>query len=155
MAQKASQIGEFGEILNFNRRTARDLAFKYIFQWNVIGEDVIQNMEELYNMDFKPVDSGYIREVVNGVIKYCDEFDNLISANSKGWKKGRISNVCMAVMRLALYEILYMKEIPRSVSINEAIELIKTYDSPEAAAFVNGILGNIGEEKPETNDKKD
>lgn len=149
MAEKASQIGEYGEILNYNRRTARDLAFKYIFQWNIIGDDVIENMEEMDSMDFKPVDSGYVREVVNGVMKHVEELDELIASNAKGWKKGRISNVCMAVMRLALYEIFYMPEIPRSVSINEAIELIKTYDTPEASAFVNGILGNIGKETSE------
>ena len=73
----------------------------------------------------------------------------MILANAKGWKKGRISNVCMSVMRLALYEIEYMEDIPRSVSINEAIELIKTYDTPEAAAFVNGILGSVGNDKTE------
>ena len=65
MAEKASQIGEYGEILNFNRRTARDLAFKYIFQWNFHSDNMIEIMEELDAMDFKPVDSGYIREVVN------------------------------------------------------------------------------------------
>ena len=143
MSEKKSQIGEFGEILNYNRRPARDLAFKYIFQWNVIGDDVVENMAELENMDFKPTDSGYIRAVVKGVTDNCGSLDAIIEENSKGWKKGRISNVCMAAMRLALYEMMYDDDISDSISINEAVELIKTYDSPEAAAFANGILGSV------------
>ncbi len=143
MEDKKELIGEYGEILKFNRRTARDLAFKYIFQWNVIGDDVIENMAELENMTFKPKDMEYIRDAVSGVMSNCDELDRIIEENSKGWKKGRISNVCLAVMRLALYEMLYDEEISDGISINEAVELIKTYDSPEAAAYVNGVLGGV------------
>ncbi len=146
---KSAQIGEFGEILNFNRRTARDLAFKYLFRWIFIGDEIIAEMNELENMDFKPVDSGYIREVVNGVINNIGEIDGIIETNSKGWKKSRLSNVCLSAMRLAVYEILYMNEIPRRVSINEAIELVKTYDVAQAASFTNGVLGKIGENKDE------
>lgn len=146
MAEKTPDIGEYGEILRFNRRTARDLAFKYIFQWGFIGTDIIEEMAGLETMDFKPVDIGYIREAVNGVIKNQAELDDWIEKNSKGWKKNRISGICLAVMRLALYEMLYMEEIPHGVSINEAVELVKTYDSPETAAFANGILGKVQKE---------
>ncbi len=147
MAEKKLQIGEFGEILNFNRRTARDLAFKYIFQWNVIGDDVIENMQEIETMDFKPNDIGYIRATVKGVMDNCAIIDKIIEENAKGWRKGRISNVCLAAMRLALCEMLYDEDIGESISINEAVELIKTYDSPEAASFANGILGSVQKNK--------
>ncbi len=143
MSDKKSQIGEFGEILKFNRRTARDLAFKYVFQWNVRGDEVVSDMQELETMDFRPADIGYIHAAVKGVMENHDRFDKLIEEYSKGWKKGRISNVCLAVLRLALYEMLCDDDISDSISINEAVELMKTYDSPEAAAFVNGILGSV------------
>ena len=68
MSEKSLQIGEFGEILNYNRRTARDLAFKYIFQWNVRGNDVLENMSDLEKMKFKPKDEAYIRNIVKVVI---------------------------------------------------------------------------------------
>ena len=143
---KTAQIGEFGEILNFNRRTARDLAFKYVFRWIFVGGEAFAEMDkELGETDFKPVDTEYIRKAVNGVIEKMEEIDAVIEQHSKGWKKGRISNVCISAMRLAVYEILYMNDIPRRVSINEAVEIVKTYDMAPAASFTNGVLGKIGE----------
>ena len=143
MAEKTPQIGENGEILRYNRRTARDLAFKYVFQWNVIGSDIAEVMEELYGMHFKPVDVEYIKNTVKTVIENKDMIDGLIEENSKGWKKDRLSSVCLAILRVALAEMYFMDDIPDKVSINEAIELAKTYDTPEVAVYVNGVLGKI------------
>lgn len=143
MAEKTPQIGENGEILRYNRRAARDLAFKYVFQWNVIGSDVAETMEELYGMHFKPVDVEYIKNTVKTVIENKDMIDGLIEENSKGWKKDRLSSVCLAILRVALAEMYFMDDIPDKVSINEAIELAKTYDTPEVAVYVNGVLGKI------------
>ncbi len=143
---KTAQIGEFGEILNFNRRTARDLAFKYVFRWIFVGEEALVEMDaEIAELDFKPVDIEYIRKAVAGVIENMAEIDAVIEEKSKGWKKNRISNVCISAMRLAVYEILHMEDIPRRVSINEAVEIVKTYDMAPAASFANGVLGKIGE----------
>lgn len=134
---------ENGEILVFNRHTARDLAFKYIFQWNVNGRDVAEFTAEAEALDFTPDDKGYIAQVINGVVEKVEEIDEIIEQLSEKWRKNRISAVCMAVMRIAVYEIKYMEEIPKSVSINEAVEIAKTYDSPSASGFVNGILGKL------------
>ena len=150
---KTAQIGEFGEILNFNRRTARDLAFKYVFRWIFVGEEALAEMDkELAETEFKPGDIEYSLKAVPGVIGNMAEIDAVIEENSKGWKKSRISNVCISAMRLAVYEILYMEDIPRRVSINEAVEIVKTYDMAPAASFTNGVLGKIGE--PEDGDKE-
>ena len=143
MAEKTPQIGENGEILRYNRRTARDLAFKYVFQWNVVGSDIAETMEELYGMHFKPIDVEYIKNTVKTVIENKDMIDGLIEENSKGWKKDRLSSVCLAILRIALAEMYFMDDIPEKVSINEAVELAKTYDTPEVAAYVNGVLGKI------------
>ncbi|WP_316607457.1 transcription antitermination factor NusB [uncultured Ruminococcus sp.] len=70
--------------------------------------------------------------------------DERISANLKeGWKITRISKVSLALLRLAIYEMLYEKDIPVSVSINEAVELSKKYTTEDDAAFVNGVLGAV------------
>lgn len=143
MAEKIPQIGEDGEILRFNRRTARDLAFKYVFRWNVVGSDIIDDMEEIYSMHFKPVDVEYIKNTVKTVIENKDMIDGIIEEKAKGWRKERLSSVCLAILRIALAEIYFMKDIPVRVSINEAVELAKTYDMPEVAAYINGILGKI------------
>jgi len=141
---KTAQIGEFGEILNFNRRTARDLAFKYVFRWIFVREEAFAEMDtELSETEFKPVDIEYIRKAVAGVIENISEIDAVIEENSKGWKTSRISNVCISAMRLAVYEILYMEDIPRRVSINEAVELAKKYFGGDGPSFVNGVLGSF------------
>ena len=149
MAEKTPQIGENGEILRYNRRMARDLAFKYVFQWNVVGSDIAETMEELYGMHFKPIDVEYIKNTVKTVIENKDMIDGLIEENSKGWKKDRLSSVCLAILRVALAEMYFMDDIPEKVSINEAVELAKTYDTPEVAAYVNGVLGKIQTAKGE------
>lgn len=140
-------IDEYGKILKFNRRTARDTAFKYLFIKHITGADLDEIMEELETLLFRDEDMAYIKTATVGTIDNLEEIDAKIEENSKGWKKSRISSVCISALRLAIYEILYMPDIPASVSINEAVEIIKTYDEPKTAAFANGILGKL--EKPD------
>ena len=72
--------------------------------------------------------------------------DEKITAHSHNWAKDRISRVALAVLRLALFEMLYVDDIPVSVSINEAVELAKKYGGEEDSSFVNGVLGSIARE---------
>ena len=133
---------ETGE-LKFGRRLARDVAFKYIFAWQYGEEDEFEQIENLVNMQFRDADKEYIRKAFFGVKENLAALDSLIEENAKGWKKERLSKVCLAALRLALCEMLYMDDIPLSVTINEIIDIIKKYDMPKAAAYVNGILGSI------------
>jgi len=70
----------------------------------------------------------------------------MILRHSKGWKPGRITPVSRSAMRLCIYEMKYMEEIPAVVSLNEAIELVKTFDDPKMRSFVNGVLNGVKEE---------
>lgn len=133
---------ETGEI-KFNRRLARDVAFKYIFEWQYGEEELFPQIENLSHMEFKDNDKQYIEKAFFGVKSTISELDVIISENTKGWKKERLSKVCLAAMRLGLYEMLYMEDIPVSVTINEIVEIIKKYDSPEAGSYANGILGTV------------
>ena len=73
-----------------------------------------------------------------------EEIDAKISENlKKGWKISRISKVSLALLRLAVYEILYRDDVPTSVSINEAVELSKKYTVKEDTSFINGVLGSV------------
>lgn len=83
---------------------------------------------------------AYIRAVVSGVTEKQDELNRIIAQYAIGWNLGRISRLARTFLRIALYECLYMEEIPNGVAINEAVKLTKSYDD-EAAKFVNGILG--------------
>lgn len=92
----------------------------------------------------------YIRKLVTGVGEHGFELDGYIDQYAIGWKFERIPRVATAVMRVAMYEILYMPEIPNGAAINEAVELMKGYEDPKVVAFVNGILGSfVRAEAPE------
>ena len=88
----------------------------------------------------------YIRNLVKGTFEHGYELDDYIARYAKGWNFARIPRMASAIMRTAMYEILYMPEIPRNVVINEAVELAKRYEDERAPAFVNGILHALSEE---------
>ena len=91
--------------------------------------------------------SDYAIDCAKGVLEHRDVIDAKISANLKsGWKISRISKVSLALLRVAVYEILYMDDIPVSVSINEAVELSKKYTGEDDTAFINGVLGAIAKD---------
>lgn len=138
-----NHIDEYGKILKFNRRTARDTAFKILFVHHITGADAEEILASFGEISFKEEDMKYIKAASAGAIEKLNEIDTIIETNSKGWKKSRISSVCISALRLAIYEILFMQDIPVSVSINEAVEIIKTYDDPKTASFANGILGKL------------
>ena len=85
----------------------------------------------------------YICTLVEGIRTHRQELDDIVSTYARGWKLGRISRTALAVLRCALYEILYMPDIPDAASINEAVELAKCYDEAETVSFINGILGSF------------
>lgn len=85
----------------------------------------------------------YIRTLVRGVYEHAPELDDYISRYAIGWSFSRISRVVVAIMRVAMYEILYMQDIPNAAAINEAVELTKHYEEPEVVSFVNGIMGSF------------
>ena len=124
------------------RKQAREEAFILIFEKqfnNDTLDELLQLAEEV--RDIEPDD--YIKTVFFGVYENIDVLDAVISENAVGWSISRISKTALAVMRLAIFEINYIPEIPVSVSINEAVELCKKYATKEDASFVNGILATV------------
>lgn len=86
---------------------------------------------------------NYIRTLVNGVGEHGYELDQYIEKYAIGWKFARLPRTATAIMRVAMYEILYMPEIPNAAAINEAVEIAKGYEDPEVVSFINGILGSF------------
>ena len=80
---------------------------------------------------------------MTGVAEHAAELDADIEKYAQGWRFDRISLVAAAIMRVAMYEILYMADIPQGAAISEAVEIAKRYETPEVAKFVNGILGSF------------
>ena len=86
---------------------------------------------------------AYLRQVAEGLGEHLVELDFYIEKYAQDWKVGRISRVAVAVMRVSMYEILYVPEVPGSVAINEAVEMAKKYEEPDTVSFINGILGSF------------
>ena len=128
-----------------NRRKARENAFILMFEYKFQPDNIKWLLEDFFIEKDAGDQKQYIRDAVEGAVENVKEIDALIAEYAKGWSIDRISAVCMAVMRLAIYEMKYMDSIPVNVSVNEAIALAKTYDGEESAPFINGILGNIKE----------
>ena len=108
---------------------------------------------EVYGQLPGPAQRDYICKLVKGIAAHGYELDQYIEKYAQGWRFERIPLVASAIMRLAMYEILYMPEIPNGAAINEAVEIAKNYESPQVVRFVNGILGSfVRKEAGETAD---
>ena len=86
---------------------------------------------------------GYIDNVVSGVANRMEDLNDEIRKFSIGWDVSRISRLARAIMQLAIYEILYVEDVPTGVAVSEAVRLAKKYDGDDTGAFVNGILGSF------------
>ncbi len=139
------------------RKNAREDAFRILFEQHVNPEEAKEKLERYFETakeergEKEPfyinrpsvADTEYMRAVVEGVESRISEIDTHIRENLKDWEMERVSKISIAVLRLALYEILFMEDIPDEVSASEAVQLAKKYDSPAAGSFVNGVLGNV------------
>lgn len=127
------------------RKNARITAFKLLYQIDIQREEPEKIFEIFYNEN--ELESGkskeYIEKTVYGVCEKLTEIDKRIGELSVDRTLDRISKIVMACTRLAVYEILYCDDIPDIVSVNEAVEIVKTFESDESAGYVNGILANI------------
>lgn len=129
------------------RREEREQAFILLFE-KLFNEDV--SVSELYEMAVENEiisESDFAKNLTVKVTENLEQIDAAIEKNSVKWKMNRISKVALAVMRLAICEILYYDDIPVGVSINEAVELCKKYASKDDYSFVNGILSAIAKEE--------
>ena len=129
------------------RREAREAAFGLLFESEFRMDEAVDIIYQTSTDNREIPDNPYIREVYFGVMEHRAEIDAMIEAHAKGWTVSRMSRVSRAVLRLAAYEMIYMREtVPFRVSINEAIELSKKFDSEKAKGFINGILNAIKNE---------
>ena len=124
------------------RKQAREQAFILIFEKCFRDETVDEILETA--VEFREFETDeYTVNTFKGVYENLETIDAKISANSQKWDIARISRVSLAILRLALYEILFIDEIPESVSSNEAVELAKKYAAESDASFINGVLGAV------------
>ena len=140
------------------RNTAREIAIHLSYELSFTDKAIDELLDERLTADtfstlaeedpiYKEAPNAkqadYIRRLVKGVDDHAAELDGYISKYAKGWSFARIPLVASAIMRVAMYEMLYMPEIPNGVAINEAVEIAKKYETPEIVKFINGILGSF------------
>lgn len=124
------------------RSEAREVAFLLMFEKEFSTDDVaviIEAAGEARDVHL----SAFARRLFEGAVAHQEEIDALISAHAHNWHVSRLTKVSLAVLRVAVYEMLHEQDTPEAVVINEAIELTKKYAGEEDAAFVNGVLGGV------------
>lgn len=127
------------------RREAREAALSMLFALGYTPDKDAETLVAEYEGEFDGATDPYVKAAVSGVCEHLTELDAVIAEAAVGWTMSRISRISMAILRLACYELLHMPEIPVRVSINEAIELSKSYDDERAYSFVNGVLNRVKE----------
>ena len=124
------------------RHEIRENAFVLVFEKIFNDDDLTQIVEIAKECDDLQVNEEVIR-IVTGVQQHVQELDAVFSEHLTKWSISRLSKVVLAILRLAVYEILFEDAIEPPIAINEAVELAKTYASQEDAAFINGVLGGF------------
>jgi N utilization substance protein B len=128
------------------RATIREHIFKLLFTVEFHDAKGFEEQLELYLNtlgDIKQSDYDYIVEKAGSIAELIPEIDEKIDAVSVGWPVSRIGKAELAIMRLAVYEMLYDDDIPVNVAINEAVELAKKYGGDNAPSFINGVLAKL------------
>lgn len=142
-----------------SRRTAREIAMHLTFEMAFTDKKAETLLEqeltpeaftaraadepELYGSFPEEEQLTYIRTLVTGTAAHSAELDGYIEKYAKGWRFSRIDRVAAAIMRQAMYEILYRPDVPNGAAINEAVEISKRYLDDDVVKFVNGILGSF------------
>lgn len=131
------------------RRDGRVAAMQYLFAWSINRPERIADDLEVFFTNLQTVDGkarehyAFGEELIHGVVENCDEIDGRIRGLAQNWDFDRIAKIDLAILRLAIFEMIHRKDIPPVVSINEAIDLSKLFSNADAKRFINGILDKL------------
>lgn len=124
-----------------NRKEAREFAMKCVFQMEA-QKEFTQDVADKFSKDETGSQKPYLEKLLKDICENIAHIDSLLNAHSDGWPVSRMAKTDLAILRVAVCEILY-SDIPKAVSINEAVELAKTYGTEQSSKFVNAVLKNI------------
>ena len=127
------------------RHDMRKYAFMLIFERIFIEDSISEIIETAKQVEEIKINDN-IEKMFSGTQAHVGEIDDIIKKYLKKWDIKRITKVSLAVLRLAVYEIVFDNDIPTSIAIDEAIELMKEFSTQEDASFVNGVLGSFARE---------
>lgn len=128
-----------------DRSLAREIAMKMLYAASLGGEEsmneVLEQSEQADTLSGS--DKTFLENLVYGVQTRQEELDGVIGQYAQGWALNRLAKVDLTILRMAVYELKYMPEVPVGAAINEAVELAKAYGEDKSAGFINGILGSV------------
>ena len=126
------------------RKQAREGTMKLLYQMEINGDFSEDGLNVfLENFSFDELEKEYILDAIWNIKENLETIDKNIEMNLEGWNINRVAKIDLAALRIAIYEILYRKDIPIEVSINEAIEIVKKYSTEDYFKFINGVLGGF------------
>lgn len=127
------------------RRDCRVAAMQYLYSWSLNRPtDIAEDLRMFFaNVEQERDHYAFAEELIFGIIENQETIDQRIASLAQNWDFNRIAKIDLAILRLAIYELLFRKDIPPVVTINEAIDLSKEYSSAESRRFVNGILDRL------------
>ncbi len=127
------------------RRENRAAAMQFLYMWEANGRpDLEEELPLFFEQKENPRDYySFAEELIAGVAKNLGKIDGEISARASNWSMDRIAKVDLAILRLAVFELLFRDDIPPVVSINEAIDLSKSFSGADSRRFINGVLDNL------------
>ncbi len=130
------------------RRKAREYALQMLFQWDITHDEIDQVIATFFqNQPEESEDvAGFARDLVKKTAEHVEQIDQLIRRHAEHWRLDRMAIVDRNLLRLAIQEFLYSKDIPKTVVINEAIEIARRFSSQESPQFINGVLDSIKKE---------
>ncbi|MDE0084113.1 MAG: transcription antitermination factor NusB [Candidatus Poribacteria bacterium] len=127
-----------------SRRQSRIVAMQMLYQIHLTAEPIQLVMEKFWqSQDISTELRPFALQLVEGTTSNLETIDAELQATSKNWRLHRMPIVDLSILRIATYEILYIDEIDAATSINEAVEIAKSYSTPNSPKFINGILDNI------------
>jgi len=127
------------------RRAGRVAALQYLYAWSLnTPANLANDLQTFFEGQEHPRDYyAFGEELINGALEHLGEIDARIRTLAQNWEFDRIAKIDLAILRLAIFEMLYRKDIPPVVSINEAIDLSKQFSNSDAKRFINGILDRL------------
>ncbi|MDD6255273.1 MAG: transcription antitermination factor NusB [Eubacteriales bacterium] len=126
-----------------SRKSDRENLMKMIYEMEINGDFSIEEYGRFVENVPEKEPGIYFEKLYEVISEHKEDIDSQINSHSRKWKTSRMASVDLAILRVAAAEILYIKEIPDSVSINEAVGLAKKYGTDKSSKFINGLLGGL------------
>ena len=129
-----------------NRHLSRTVAMQSLFEWDFNNRE--RDVDEILELNLEQQAPGmddheFAKELLHGVVEHLADIDAVLTETAPEWPVDQIGAVDRSVLRLGIYELQFLKQVPPKVAINEAVELAKTFGGETSGKFVNGVLGTL------------